>query len=45
VSGVYIEQNNADPKPFVWAKSANEIVLKVNRGRAALKMSPLARSE
>jgi hypothetical protein len=39
----YIERNNADPKPFVWTKSANAIILKVNRGRAALKMLPLAR--
>ena len=39
----YIERNNADPKPFVWTKSANDIILKVNRGRAALKMLPLAR--
>jgi transposase len=38
----YIERNNANPKPFVWTKSANDIIFKVNRGRAALKMSPLA---
>jgi transposase len=37
----YIEHNNANPKPFIWTKSANDIILKVNRGRAALKMSPL----
>ena len=37
----YIEHNNADPKPFVWTKSANDIIRKVNRGRAALKMPPL----
>ena len=37
-----IERNTADPKPFVWTKSANAIILKVNRGRAALKMPPLA---
>ena len=37
----YIEHNNANPKPFVWTKSANDIVLKVNRGRAALKIPPL----
>jgi transposase len=37
----YIEHNNANPKPFVWTKSANDIILKVNRGRAALKMPPL----
>lgn len=38
----YIEHNNANPKPFVWTKSANDIILKVNRGRAALNMPPLA---
>ena len=38
----YIEHNNADQKPYVWTKSANDIILKVNRGRAALKMPPLA---
>jgi transposase len=41
----YIERNNADPKPFVWTKSANDIILKVNRGRAALKMPPLVRRD
>src|SRR5262247_3048394 len=29
----YIEHNNANPKPFVWTKSANDIILKVTRGR------------
>jgi hypothetical protein len=38
----YIEHSNANPKAFVWTKSANDIILKVNRGRAALKMPPLA---
>ncbi|MFZ3327999.1 MAG: IS630 family transposase [Methylocella sp.] len=33
----YIEYNNADPKPFVWTKSAHDIIGNVNRGRAALK--------
>ncbi len=41
----YIERNNADPKPFVRTKSAHDIILKVNRGRAALKMPPLARQD
>jgi transposase len=41
----YIERNNDDPKPFVWTKSAHDIILKVNRGRAALKMSPLVRQD
>lgn len=39
----YIEHTNANPKPFVWTKSANDIILKVNRGRTALKMPPLKR--
>jgi transposase len=39
----YIKHNNANPKPFVWTKSANDIIVKVNRGRAALKMPPLQR--
>lgn len=36
----YIRHNNANPKPFVWTKSVNDIILKVNRGRAALKLPP-----
>jgi len=39
----YIKHNNANPKPFVWTKSANAIIRKVNRGRAALKRPPLVR--
>ncbi|HCP61904.1 MAG TPA: IS630 family transposase, partial [Actinobacteria bacterium] len=27
---------NDDPKPFVWHKTADEIIEKVQRGRAAL---------
>jgi transposase len=41
----YIKHNNADPTPFVWTKSAHDIIRKVNRGRAALKMPPLARQD
>jgi len=37
----YIAHNNANPKPFVWTKSVNDIILKVNRGRAALNLPPL----
>jgi transposase len=37
----YIEHTNANPKPFVWTKSANDIIRKVNRGRVELKMPPL----
>jgi hypothetical protein len=41
----YIQHNHAAPKPFVWTKSAAEIILKVNRGRAALKMPALKHKE
>jgi len=37
----YIKHNNSNPRPFVWTKSAAEIILKVNRGRNTLKMTPL----
>jgi len=32
----YIENNNKTPKPFVWTKSAEEILEKVNRARTTL---------
>jgi transposase len=32
----YIAHNNADPKPFVWTKKADEIIEKVNRCKALL---------
>jgi len=32
----YIEKNNEKPKPFIWTKSAEEILRKVNRARATL---------
>jgi transposase len=32
----YIARHNADPKPYVWTKTAEEIIAKVRRGRAAL---------
>ena len=41
----YIEDSNANPKPFVWTKSANDIIRKVNRGRAVLNMPPLTRRD
>jgi hypothetical protein len=41
----YIKHNNAAPKPFIWTKSAAEVILKVNRGRAALKMPALKQKE
>lgn len=33
----YIRENNVHPKPFVWTKSAEEIIQKVNRGKVILK--------
>lgn len=33
----YIAHNNADPKPFVWTKKAEEIIEKVNRCKAVLE--------
>jgi transposase len=41
----YIDHHNTDPKPFVWTKSAHDILLKVNRGRVALNMPPLVRRD
>ena len=32
----YIDNNNKNPKPFVWTKSAEEILKKVNRARSTL---------
>jgi len=32
----YIKKLNTNPKPFVWTKSAEEILQKVNRARATL---------
>jgi hypothetical protein len=33
---------NHDPKPFVWPKAAEEIIEKVQRGRATLSQVQLA---
>ena len=41
----YIDHHTVHPTPFVWTKSANDIILKVNRGSAALNMSPLVRRD
>ncbi|CAN5838542.1 hypothetical protein BH24ACT2_BH24ACT2_17890 [soil metagenome] len=35
----YLDQHNADPQPFTWTASAESIVEKVERGRAALKQA------
>ena len=32
----YLDAHNADPKPFVWTASAEDILKKVRRGRVAL---------
>ena len=33
----YLEHHNANPKPFIWTKSAEEILAKVARARKALE--------
>jgi transposase len=33
----YLDTHNADPKPFVWTKSADVILAKTDRARAALE--------
>jgi transposase len=36
----YIDHHNNDPKPFVWRKTADQIVEKVGRARLALNNAP-----
>ena len=33
----YIDLNNEDPTPFIWTKTAKQIITKVRRGRVALE--------
>ena len=33
----YLDHHNAHPKPFVWTKSAEEILAKVSRARRTLE--------
>ena len=33
----YITHNNQNPKPFVWTKTADEIIAKVNRCKGILE--------
>jgi transposase len=33
----YLEKHNADPKPFIWTKSAGEILEKVARAKQVLE--------
>ena len=35
--GEYLDNHNAAPKPFVWTKSADQILAKVERARNALE--------
>lgn len=35
---IWAEHWNQDPKPFIWHKTADEIIAKVRRGRAALSV-------
>ena len=36
---LYVEHHNANPKPFIWTASANDILAKVTRAKAALARS------
>jgi len=38
----YIDEHNDDPKPFVWRKTAAQILAKVGRARASLDNAPTA---
>ena len=38
----YVDIHNDDPKPFVWTKTADEIIEKVQRARQALLSTPTA---
>ena len=38
----YIDGHNDDPKPFIWRKTAEQILAKVGRARAALDKAPTA---
>lgn len=35
----YIANHNTDPKPFLWTKTADDIIEKVRRGRVALEQA------
>ena len=35
--GDYVAHNNENPHPFIWTKSAKQIITKVRRGRVALE--------
>jgi hypothetical protein len=33
----YIAHNNENPRPFIWTKTADQIIAKVSRGRVSLE--------
>ena len=39
----YLENHNADPKPFIWTKSAGEILEKVARAKQGVESQHLER--
>ena len=38
---LYVEHHNANPKPFIWTASANDILAKVTRAKAALERTKI----
>jgi hypothetical protein len=36
LSDLHVARHNIDPKPFIWAASASELLAKVTRAKAAL---------
>ena len=40
--GEYLDQHNEDPSPYIWTKSANDILAKVKRARRALNKTASA---
>ena len=41
----YLDQHNADAKPFIWTAPAADILEKVARGRRALEVGTLGRTD
>jgi hypothetical protein len=39
----YIAHHNKDPAPFIWTKTAKQIITKVRRGRVALESAGQSR--
>ena len=36
----YVEQNNDDPKPFIWTAKTSDILEKIKRASSTLNMLP-----